>query len=277
MYFGFVVCVYVPAVAWAVVPPPDGRQRRQGVVAAVLHTAEAATRTLSKHPMPVPVPGPAEPPPGPCIPDNTFKGAAWYDTYARAVRAVRPYGPCPDCVASTPRADEVVFMCSRWWHASPQRLYENRHNRALSWRPQNRTGGASAAGEGPHCDWQSTELKAIVPPGASADSWASNCSTGLEKLFKALDAVDVVYYPRAGTELAFVRGGTVSDTDIDIFVDMPSTQLLQALQPLMHNVGKLVPVGGNGILQELHWQSPCALGVHMILSGKCGSPPQFRP
>ena len=105
-----------------------------------------------------------------------------------------------------------------------------------------------------------------MPPGTSPDAWASKCSVSLEQLFKALDALDVVYFPRAGTELAFVRGGVVKDTDIDVFVDFPSAKLLQALKPLMRNIGKLY-AEGSGLSQELHWKSPCFLEVHMIFNG----------
>ena len=207
-------------------------------------------------PAPSPIP---EPPAGPCSPDLSFEGATWYNTYARAVRAVRPFGPCSDCLMSSPSAEEIAYMCSRWWHPTPQREYSKRQSRIMRWKPAISTGNV---GSSPRCEWQTANLA-----GEWSD-WVSSCSPFLRHLFQALDALGVVYFPRSGTELTVVRGGKVSESDIDLFVDMPSTKLQAALKPLLGELGNGLHLEGSGRDQELHWKTRCMFEVHMVFNGR---------
>ena len=75
-------------------------------------------------------------------------------------------------------------------------------------------------------------------------------------------------FPRSGTELTVVRGGKVSESDIDLFVDMPSTKLQAALKPLLGELGNGLHLEGSGRDQELHWKTRCMFEVHMVFNGR---------
>ena len=61
-----------------------------------------------------------------------------------------------------------------------------------------------------------------------------------EKMWKVLDKLGILYFPRSGTDLGIARGSSYlsSDGNLDIFVDMSQRQLLELSKTCPGNKAK---------------------------------------
>lgn len=120
--------------------------------------------------------------------------------------------------------------CSRWWHVNPQYLhidpiapgkpYLGQRN-LDEWHPKPK----------PPTGYIRPKCEGFGRQSAPQTS----CGTKQEQLWRALDDLGVVYFPRAGTELGITRGSgyIATDGDLDIHVDMPQKKLLRELSKVL--------------------------------------------
>ena len=113
--------------------------------------------------------------------------------------------------------------CARWWSASPQISFNDTppRSRLVGWKPKPLP---PLGYKRPKCKNFGQKL---VPRG--------RCSSVHEVLWRALDKLGILYFPRSGTELGILRGGQylTSDGDLDIFVDMPQKMLIKTLKKVL--------------------------------------------
>ena len=89
----------------------------------------------------------------------------------------------------------------------------------------------------------------------------SRCSLLYEVLWRQLERLGVVYFPRSGTELGVLRESRVlgSDGDLDVFVDMPQDTLVHELSKVLKPPPRKVVEDGSltgtmrDIKAETHW------------------------
>ena len=160
-----------------------------------------------------------------------------------------------------------LFFLFRWWHPTPQPLYTDVAPRRNNWKepakpPENFTR--------PEC-----------PFGQDRKPWTS-CSKKHDKLWRELDKLGAIYFPRSGSELGVVRdsGYISSDGDVDIFVDIPQDKLYKSLSSILtpkpHIDGKLTQINA-----EIHWKVAGCAEIHLVFNewmvDEMMKPGQSRP
>ena len=168
----------------------------------------------------------------------------WYPLYVRYVSRV-------DLAETAPERRDL--SCARWWHPTPKRKFTDLPDRGISWKPQLKPVNYSR----PNCTFGQKMVA------------KTKCSKAYEQLWKRLDKIDAVYFPRDGTELGAVRQSSYisSDGDMDIVVDMPQEKLNSALK------GHLKPsahVSGKGVGRGVHWKVKGCPIVHIHFSDWMG-------
>ena len=101
------------------------------------------------------------------------------------------------------------------------------------------------------------------------------CAASYETLFRTLNKLRVVYFPRSGTELGITRDGAYlsEDGDIDMYVDMPQTMLYTNIKELLRPSPHLK---GSGVAAEVHWQVRGCPEVHMVYNDWISDEMQHR-
>ena len=141
--------------------------------------------------------------------------------------------------------------CARWWASNPQKYDVSRkevRKRKQRWMKTFRETGYAR----PKCSFGQQSVE------------RTRCATIHERLWRTLDKLNIVYFPRSGSELGVVRNGKYlsSDGDVDIFVDMPQEKLMKAvkfLKPSAHISGDV-----NSATSEVHWAVSGCPEVHMV-------------
>ena len=111
--------------------------------------------------------------------------------------------------------------CLRWWHPTPQLSYLEVPYRKLGWAPKSQLPDGY---QRPNCSFgQSMQPK-------------TSCSEKHAALFRELEELNMLYFPKDGTELGVLRESRyiTSDADLDIFVDYPQDELLELLKDKLH-------------------------------------------
>jgi len=134
------------------------------------------------------------------------QATSWYPVFLKHLKRVD---------LSTSSKSRRPNNCARWWHPTPQYTYLELPDRGKEWKPSKKPPNYIR----PNC----TFGQRFMPK--------PRCAALMEPLWKKLDEMEVVYYPRDGTELSIIRGGAydISDGDIDVFIDMPQERLHKAL------------------------------------------------
>ncbi|XP_066928404.1 uncharacterized protein [Clytia hemisphaerica] len=146
----------------------------------------------------------------------------------------------------------TTLHCTRWWHLTPQADYKDIPPRKLKWKEPTRPGKGFIR---PNC----TFGQDLIP-------W-TKCSKAHNKLWRELDKIGAIYFPRSGSELGVVRGSSYlsSDGDVDIFVDIPQDKLYQMLQkvlkPSPHVDGSL-----KSQRAEIHWRVKGCAEIHLVFN-----------
>lgn len=169
-----------------------------------------------------------------CQPDTRFRKCSWYEEYSKHVQQIVPM--------PNTNPGLTPHECGTWWHHTPHpRIIDPPWNKQLVISRQ----------DIPKC-----------PFGQNVNN-KHKCSSQYQKVFKALNKLDVIYFPRGGTELGVVRssGYIKHDGDIDIFVNMPQEMLYKKLSGQLQGIH----ISGKGHpASEVHFSSSGCPTIHMV-------------